>query len=280
MVACYGFSAIQKFLTPEFISGHSLAAVITGPSVQRWFTSIVQSASLSPQSWQTISISVASLELLFALGLCFRRTRAAAVCGIVLFQLAIFATMDPYIALLHFMIFVCCLAFFDRLPSFGFLAKQKKDAETSAITQSGRPGNLYFASAALAAACFLAFPIRIYLIPEATNNFSLLDRRPWTFCMFIQTERHYKTIISLKRANAAWEQIEPRGRMGFLSGDTDMRALAHYIVKTAPPFDELRIESRYLVNLGYIDSKVLTGKAITPGKFEYHIAWSRTPLSK
>jgi hypothetical protein len=68
--------------------------------------------------------------------------------------------------------------------------------------------------------------------------------------------------------------------MGFLSSDADMRALAHYIVKAAPPFDELRIESQYLVNLGYIDRKILTGKAVAPGKFEYHIAWSRTPVSK
>ncbi len=280
IVACYGFSALQKFFTPEFISGHALAAFSTRWQIQSWFASILQGASFSPQLWQTISILVATFELSCALGLCFKKTRTAAVCAIVIFQMAIFATMTSYIVLLHCMIFVCCLAFFDRLPSFGFWAAQKSDAETLPPAQIGSHGNLYFGGAALAAACFLALPIRIYLIPGALCKFSLLDRRPWTFCMFIQSETKFKTSISLRRANAAWEPIEPRGRMLFLSSDADMRALAHYIVKAAPPFDELRIESQYLVNLGYIDSKILTGKTVAPGKFQYHIAWSRTPVLK
>ncbi len=212
--------------------------------------------------------------------MCFNKTKTLAVCGIVLFQLAIFVTMDAYIALLHFMIFVCCLAFFDRLPTFGLLQLQNSDAESSVPGQASSPGGLYFAFATLAVACFLAFPVRMYCIPGSLSNFSLLDRRPWTFCMFILTERDYKTTIAVRKANAAWERIEPRGRMSYLSGDADMRALAHYIVKASPPFDELRIESQYLVNLGFIDTKILTGKAVSPGKFEYQIAWSRTPVLK
>lgn len=280
LVACYGFSALQKFLTPEFISGHSLCALVARPSVHRWFSAAVQGMSFNPASWQTISILVATFELTLALGLCFKKTRTLAVCGVVIFQLAIFATMTPYIALLHCMIFVCCLAFFDRLPSVEFLQKRKVGAKTPISVRSGKPGKLYFAGAALVSACFLAFPSRIYLIPGALSSFSSLDRRPWTFCMYIQAERAYKTTISLRKANGSWESIAPRGRMVFLSSDADMRALAHYIVKAAPPFDEMRIESQYLVNQSYVDSKILTGKAGAPGKFEYHIAWSRTAVSK
>lgn len=280
LVACYGLSAVQKFLTPEFISGHSLAAISVGQSIQSWFAPILQHVSISPASWQALSILVASFELSLALGLCFKKTRTAAVCGIVLFQLTILATMDAYIALLHFMIFVCCLAFFDRLPKFKLPQTQKDHAESSVPDHASSPGTLYFACTALAVVCFLAFPLRIYFHPGALNKFSLLDRRPWTFCMFIQTERNYVTTISLRRANAAWEPIEPRGRMKYLSGDADLRALAHYIVRAAPPFDELRIESQYTVNLDRIDRKILTGKAVAPGKFEYQIDWSQTPAVK
>ncbi len=280
LVACYGLSALQKFLTPEFISGHSLSALITETSVQRWFASIVQGFSLSPQSWQAISISVAIFELSLALALCFQKTRTAGVCGVVLFQTAIFLTMNQYIALLHFTIFVSCLAFFDSLPSLRFWIQQKVESKVSPSVQAERPGNLYFVCAALASVCLLSLPLRIYLIPGALERFTLLDRRPWTFCMYLTNEGQHKTTISLRRRNAAWEPIAPRGRMNSLASDAEMRALAHYIVKAAPPFEELRIESQYVVNLNHVDRKILTGKAVAPGRFEYHIAWSRTPVLK
>ncbi len=284
IVACYGFSALQKLFTPEFISGHSMAALIDGSALQSWLVPILKSVSISPDMWMLISILVVALESALALGLCFKRTRIAALSGVFLFQAAIFATMTSYIALLHFSIFVCCLSFFDRIPFKNLRLGVKQNLEvtdsTAPICTAQLPGRIYFAVAALAACCFVAFPLRMYFIAHAFERFSLMDRRPWTFCMYICQEGNYKTSISMRNDKGVWESISPRGRMKYLSSNAEMFALARYIERAAPPFEELRLESSYQTNGTFQDHKVLTVKALSPGRFEHSLDWARERLPR
>lgn len=281
LFACYFLSALQKILTPQFISGQTLEALKFGKSLQPWAFNFLSQVPAGPEFWKYSSIVVAAFELLMALGLCHRKTQKLAVAGIIVFQLMIFATMDPFIAPLHLTIFVCCLSFFNPHSieiRFGLLRRILAERSESTVAGVEAPGLLYRVLAVVAAAIFIAIPLRIYFYPDSFERMSFMDRRPWTFCMFVLLEGRYQTSIVLKRQDGNLVWVKPRGRMAFLSSDTEMYALARYLEKTTPGVRELKIESQYCVNLHSRDHKVLTAQIDAEGNFAHHIAWHREAI--
>ncbi|HIA50908.1 MAG TPA: hypothetical protein EYN91_02320 [Candidatus Melainabacteria bacterium] len=279
--ACYFLSGLQKLFTPQFISGHSLEALIFGNSVQNWVFHLINQIHPDPVFWKAISILVVVAELLFSLGLWHRKTQIFAVAGIIVFQSLVFATMDPLIAPLHLTVFAACIAFvnpFAKRPMFDWLRKTIGSREESSIAEIQKPGTFYKMFAVIATTILFAIPLRIYFYPDAFVRMSLMDRRPWTFCMFVSLEGRYKTSIVLKRKDGNLVWFQPRGRMAYLSSDTDMLALAKYLEKTNPRVVELKIESQYDVNMTNTDHKVLTAKADQSGNFKHHITWRRESI--
>lgn len=285
LFACYSLSALQKIFTPQFIQGHSLSALKYGPNLDTWVLKAVNQLPSSSELWQLFAIVVVVVELALALGLWHSKTRKFAVIGIIVFQSLILLTMDPRILPLHLMICLCCLSFVNPVAiekRFGWLTKH---VEASSGSPSGSkelgykpPGVVYKTLAILATAIFFAIPLRIYFYPNAFEQMSMMDRRPWTFCMFVCLEGRYKTSIVLKRKDGNLVWVEPRGRMAYLSSDTDLLALAKYLEKSYPGVLELKIESQYDVNMTSRDHKVLTAKACDTGGFKHQITWHREPL--
>lgn len=267
LFSCYALSALQKLFTPEFLSGNALAALRFGSNLQPWAARLASQIPSESEFWRLFAFAVVFAELFFAFGLLHERTRKYAVAGIIVFQSLIFLSMDPHIAPLHLTIFACCLAFYNPF------ARTKK-AEDAA---SQEPGLFYKALTVFAAAALLAIPLRIYFYPGAFQRMSMLDRRPWTFCMFVTMEGRYKTSIVLKKRDGSLVWLKPRGRMEYLSSDTDLYALAKYLEKVTPQIEELKIETQYEVGIGRKDHKVLTGKADSAGRFHHHIAWHCEP---
>ena len=276
LFACYGLSALQKALTPQFISGQTLEALQFGKNVQPWTLQFLSKMPAGADFWKYSATAVVATELLLALGLCNKQTRKLAVAGIIIFQLMIFATMDPFILSLHLTIFVCCLSFFDPdsfAKRFRWLENILAKSSRSSAGAMDNPGVLYRVLTVFAAAFLIGIPLRIYFYPHSFERMSLMDRRPWTFCMFVSMEGGYETSIVLKRRDGNFVWVKPRGRMAWLSSDTDMYALARYLEKTTPGIVELKIESQYYVNLHRRDHKVLTAQVDADGNFAHHIAW-------
>lgn len=282
LFACYSLSALQKVFTPQFIQGHSLSALKYGPNLDTWVLKAVNQLPSSSGFWQLFAIVVVVVELALALGLWHSKTRKFSVIGIIVFQSLILLTMDPRILPLHLMICLCCLSFINPNAikrRFGWLAKRVEapacSAHGSEVSAYRPPGVVYKTLTILATAILFAIPLRIYFYPNAFEQMSMMDRRPWTFCMFVCLEGRYKTSIVLKRKDGNLVWVEPRGRMAYLSSDTDMLALAKYLEKTYPGVLEIKIESQYDVNMTNTDHKVLTAMADQSGNFRHHITWRR-----
>lgn len=281
LFACYGLSALQKALTPQFISGQTLEALQFGKNLQPWTLKFLSKMPAGADFWQYSAIAVVATELFLALGLCNKQTRKFAVAGIIIFQLMIFATMDPFILPLHLTIFVCCLSFFNPdsfAKRFRWPENIRDKSSRCSVGGMENPGVLYRVLTVFAAAFLFGIPLRIYFYPHSLERMSLMDRRPWTFCMFVSMEGRYETSIVLKRQDGNLVWVKPRGRMAFLSSDTEMHALAHYFEKTTPGIVELKIESQYVVNLHSRDHKVLTAQVDAAGNFAHHIAWHREAI--
>lgn len=285
LFACYSLSALQKVFTPQFIQGHSLAALKYGPNLDTWVLKVVSQLPSSSELWQLVAIFVVVVELALALGLWHSKSRKFALIGIIVFQSLILLTMDPRILPLHLMICLCCLSFVNPIAierRFGWLLKRVEAPACSALASEvpdyTPPGVVYKTLTILATAILFAIPLRIYFYPNAFEQMSMMDRRPWTFCMFVCLEGRYKTSIVLKRKDGDLVWVKPRGRMAYLSSDSDLLALAKYLEKTYPGVLEIKIESQYDVNMTNTDHKVLTAKAAQSGNFLHHISWRREPI--
>lgn len=237
---CYFLSAVQKILYPDYLLGYSMEAEFKdGWGLAEFWGRLIAPLNLPHWLFFLASIGSIILELFVAFGLFSKRLRKYALAAGIAFHLVILIFFNIFISWFSIVMFIGYLAFID-----------KKDESSTAIQDTNPPS----LAEALWALCYLlvitAIPLRIYLRPDQLATLSMLDRTPWSFCMFLDREEPKSLDIRYKGGDNIWHQYTPAptDRTKDTKSDSDIYSLSSYIFHKYPEAQEVRIELELSVN--------------------------------
>ena len=234
---CYLFSAVHKFMHPEFISGFTLHEMLgRGFLLRHELRPVIEYLSLPWWVTEMAGFAVIGLELFLAIGFWFRSTRrwavAAGICLHTVFTLAL-----PGIEQFALVAWTGYLAFFDRekVPANPNLAFKKPFADLLVT--------------AFACSCCVAMPMRLlFLSPYEYINISLYDRVPWGFSMFLFNEEIKFVHVKYRGLDGKEHLVRLDGRMKEAASYNEMIALSYYVAKSHPDAIAVQVISCTQIN--------------------------------
>lgn len=251
---CYFYSAVQKLLCPDFMSGFSIQAEMAdGWSFNDFWKPILHLQYVPHWFWLSFSWVTVVLEFFLAFGLFSKRWRKWAFLLGIGFHIGISVLLDLYITLFSVAMLIGYLAFLDP--------PRPKEAASAPAPQ---PEKRRYARRGLVGACaFIALmalvPLRIYFFQtRPLAETTMFDRTPWTFCMFLQRIDQNKVNIIFKE-HGAWQALtlNPKWRTKSASTDTEMYSICNWLFHSRPAVDEVVVELEFAVNRQWTEKKRL-----------------------
>ena len=130
IVACYFFTATQKVLFPDFVAGYSLETIFgDGWSLGSAWRGVLPVEKFGHSFWVFLSWMTIAVEYFFALGLCFPKTRRAALLIAVLFHFGISIFLDKFITIFSLVMWAGLSTFIDK--------DRSKSAASESLTKEG-----------------------------------------------------------------------------------------------------------------------------------------------
>lgn len=267
---CYGYSVLQKLSVPLFREGYSLAAHASdGWFMKPYWFDAARNAHPSHEFYVGLSAAVILTEAFLCVALFPRVTRSLGVLVGIIFH-GIMAT------LMHWWIGVFTLVTWSSY--FAFLEpKEQQPTMSPALgspesTAARREFILKHRTSVCAAVALLLLwfcvPLRIYFWNDRpTDTITILDRRPWTFAMFVTAEVPNGISASYTDEFGQRHHVEPVGRMVRAKSDNELYALANYIFRTYPNARTVNVQTDMSIDEIYCLRKILygvrSGKSIT-----------------
>lgn len=234
---CYFFSALHKFLHPEFIGGFTLHEMLgRGHLLRAEWQPFVQSLNLPWWSTEYIGYLVIALEFFLAFGFWFKATKKWALAAGV-FLHAVLSLAIPGIDEFAIVAWTGYLAFFDRdvIPPNPDLSFKKPVLDMLV--------------ASLACYCCVAIPMRLFFVPPYEYiHMSLYDRVPWGFSMFLFNEEIKFVHVKYREADGKEHIIQLDGRMKEAASYNELIALAYYVARTHPDAVAVQVTSCTQIN--------------------------------
>jgi hypothetical protein len=254
VVSCYLYGVLQKLTIADFWQGHTFASFFEkGWAVNGIFQPFFASLDLPLSFWAAFSCLVLAVETFIGIGLCYKKTRTAAVITGLLLHGGIAITMDFVIAIFTIVMWTGYIAFYDR----------RGDDRSLAVTD--RPLQTILSAAFIA--LLLLFPLRIYLPGQPQNDvLTLFDRTPWAYTMFIL--RQNVDAVKVEVTDAEKRTVKPYGRMLNTSTVNDMVSLARWVIAANPHCTAVDVQSLITVNRHrYILKKCHWSKPANPAAY-------------
>jgi hypothetical protein len=267
ITVCYAHATLNRLTYPDFMAGYSLQQWLNGwELIKPEFAGHLAKLQVSVVAWQAFSVAVNFLELSFALGFWFKRTRKAAVVAAALFHAAIYVLMIDTFMLFSGVMWAGLLAFVED-GSDWWIEEERIGKQTLApdrsSDQSGpdanpsslRLGNVF---ASLVLAFLLLFPLRIlFWQGRAPVNISFADRQPFCYAMFLCRDYTVRATIHYQDAAGHWNVEPVLQRFGSLSSDNHLYSLARYAFRKHADATCVRIDIGYLTNKRWLETKTL-----------------------
>jgi hypothetical protein len=249
---CYFYSALQKLLYPDFLSGNSFAAQFeSGYMIRDVFVPLIKSIALPIAVWQIASWSTIAFEIYLAFALFSKKYRKQALILGTAFHIAIVVFLIDYIITFSLVMLTGYLAFIDG-----------KQNEPTVQTSDFRPKPVESALALLFICAMLLVPLRIYWWPgRSADTIVQFDRAPWTYNMFVVRADTKSLQVKFKNANGRWQEIIPFGRMKHASSDNELYSLRNYIFASYPGSTEVYADLKLQINERWDLEKIMHATA-------------------
>ena len=252
---CYFYSAVQKLLSPDFIMGYSMQAEMSdGWCFNAYAANILHLGAAPFIFWQLFSWMTVGLELFLAFGLFSKRFRKTALILGLLFHIGISAMLDFYISLFSVAILVGYLAFIDRKSE---VAQETPPALDANANQAGKSALEPILAGAFALV-MCAVPLRVYASTERPlNDVTMLDRTPWSFCMFLQRLDENKVDVRYRTTNGDWHKIalSDRWRTQSACTDNELYSICSWVLHRYPEATEVTADIEFRVNKRWTQRK-------------------------
>jgi hypothetical protein len=252
-VICYLYTGWQKMLFPDFRDGYSFEAMFAdGWSLGSVWRGVIPVERFGHEFWWFVSWATIIVELLFAFGLCFPKTRKITAIVAILFHLSIAVFLDKFIAIFSVVMWAGLTTFFDRKEkNVEGAVHVKRDAANFPIVPLTRLSNIQASLSAILLAVLVIFPLRVYFYPgRPVDKLAFFDRSPWSFCMYLARQETTRLEAKYQDKSGQWHEhtIHRVDRWGGISSDNETYALASYIFKVHPDAQRVRIETDILLN--------------------------------
>jgi hypothetical protein len=246
---CYFYSAVQKLLCPDFTLGYSLQAEISdGWALNELWRSWLR---LEPPMifWQLFAWLTVFAEAYIAFALFSPKLRRSAFILGIVFHLGISLFLDWYISLFSLAALISYLAFVDR----------KSEAVNPEYVSGSAPGSRLEHAGVLAfVALMTAVPLRIYFFPERPlNTIVMLDRTPWSYCMFLDRTDTKSVQIRYKTEAGRWYDVPVTGRTRFAVIDSEVYSIANWVFQQHPEAQQVTVRLELEINRRWTQVKQL-----------------------
>jgi hypothetical protein len=239
--SCYFYSALQKLLFVQFLSGESLRCEFAdGWALNCVWQVLVPLLEKFPQPvWFGTSIAVIVLEFFLSVGLLRHRTRKLALTVGSIFHALIVIFMDPFLSMFSAVMLIGYLAFLPRASANCMVTNKS----------SSRDVSLQAVAASLCLFFIAIFPGRVYLDPDfASPRMTFLDRTPWGFSMFLMRQQVLNVTALAQFEDGSVEKIALSQRMKSASSKNELLALAQHLKQLHPAATDILIRAEIKVN--------------------------------
>jgi hypothetical protein len=246
---------LQKLLSPDFIAGYSMQAEMSdGWCFNSYAAPILHLGGAPFIFWQLFSWVTVALEFFLAFALFSKRFRKIALMLGLLFHIGISAMLDFYITLFSISMLIGYLAFIDGKSE----QTQETLAKSDASVNVTRRGRLEPILAGAFAVLMCAVPLRVYATTERPlNDVTMLDRTPWTFCMFLQRLDVNKVDIRYRTKDGDWHKVTllNKWRTNAASNDNELYSICSWALHRYPEATEVKADIEFRVNKRWTQHK-------------------------